>query len=724
VRLKRDIYSGVGTAQLESRAKRVKAEANTSRVNPFGIVAPSRPPFKLKLTRPTGHAVWKSSATKVPPAFQPSEPPRHSKPYPFTAKTFVHSTKSQPTSSQPQSRPRPKPRRKRMPSDSALSKFLDAEVPDDGDEAPYAAVAAAAEAEKVVVDSLTAAEGDAFPGVCIECEEAAGTLRCDQCDDIYCKMCFTILHRKGNRAKHTCTPIPAAEVTAAKKLLAEHGHGAPAAAVVAPSPKNGAAAHALGVGSAHKRLGADWFVERVKFIPIRLMTKERKRLRLFVASLSVSDYTGRIDKPSTMKGAKRLHQQMREMCSAFTGLTFASDDESGRDLLDSRKFSDYKKFLTRGYEVTRRHKIMNPEKLRTNYGKLVYMLQDSHAEEAQSMLGFSLEASVTTVYDYFREMDIIGALREPDLAVATMEILPEDKSRNHIQAQIKAKERARERIARKYAGDFGGGPKKDDILWCLYSIGDNFSFLNSNRKPIDTMIEFLKANFSPDKYEDKFCLAISGGVEGARLTHSHSRHYHYVLQSLTLWREINDDMFRLWYLAEQDLLSSANKYVLKDTGQGIQRVQAAPRVLSAMRTILHNCQQRLGDWIGSSVIHLGDDNVPNAMMFVDKYTQVAKILSPIIQTIREIDKLVKDDGLATYIKEGFGSPDKLKKIILYDFFRNAFDGSGADNFFDAGSCIDGRLTSAWNWCATLPDKPFYHVFLLSGFIGFDGEFQE
>lgn len=31
-----------------------------------------------------------------------------------------------------------------------------------------------------------------------------------------------------------------------------------------------------------------------------------------------------------------------------------------------------------------------------------------------------------------------------------------------------------------------------------------------------------------------------------------------------------------------------------------------------------------------------------------------------------------------------------------DFFRSAFDGSGADNFFDAGSCIDGRLTSAWN----------------------------
>lgn len=28
-----------------------------------------------------------------------------------------------------------------------------------------------------------------------------------------------------------------------------------------------------------------------------------------------------------------------------------------------------------------------------------------------------------------------------------------------------------------------------------------------------------------------------------------------------------------------------------------------------------------------------------------------------------------------------------------------FDGSGGDNDYDAGSCVDGRLTSAWNWCS-------------------------
>ena len=74
--------------------------------------------------------------------------------------------------------------------------------------------------------------------------------------------------------------------------------------------------------------------------------------------------------------------------------------------------------------------------------------------------------------------------------------------------------------------------------------------------------------FSPSDPEAGASLAISGGRGGARLTHSHERQYSYVLQSLSLWREINTDMFKLWCLAEADLLSESNTYRLVNTGAG------------------------------------------------------------------------------------------------------------------------------------------------------------
>lgn len=117
--------------------------------------------------------------------------------------------------------------------------------------------------------------------------------------------------------------------------------------------------------------------------------------------------------------------------------------------------------------------------------------------------------------------------------------------------------------------------------------------------------------------------------------------------------------------------------------------------------------------------------MPNAFMFIDKYTQVPRILAPIVTTIRLLPVVArKDPGIKKYLHNEFGGVEKLKLLILSDFFRHAFDGSGADNFFDAGSCIDGRLTSAWNWCSKLERKPYFPAFLLTGFIGFDGDFQK
>ena len=82
---------------------------------------------------------------------------------------------------------------------------------------------------------------------------------------------------------------------------------------------------------------------------------------------------------------------------------------------------------------------------------------------------------------------------------------------------------------------------------------------------------------------------------------------------------IAQDMFKLWTLAEQDLLEPSSPYTLKDTGQGLQRVQECPRISKAMREIVHRVQEQSGGWVGSSVVHLGDNNVPNSLIFIDKY---------------------------------------------------------------------------------------------------------
>jgi len=179
----------------------------------------------------------------------------------------------------------------------------------------------------------------------------------------------------------------------------------------------------------------------------------------------------------------------------------------------------------------------------------------------------------------------------------------------------------------------------------------------------------------------------------------------------------------LWSLAEMDLIGGSG-YRLTNTGQGLNRLQAAPQCYRAVTAIVSAVQHRLGGWVGSSVVHMGDHNVPNALMFIDKYIQVPRILIPIVTAIEGIDTLMVKYGARHYIESVWGGPEACKKAILSDFFRHGFDGSGADNFFDAGSCIDGRLTSAWNWCARIEKKKYYPVFLLSGFVGFDGDFQK
>ncbi|QDZ21672.1 DUF2009 domain-containing protein [Chloropicon primus] len=459
----------------------------------------------------------------------------------------------------------------------------------------------------------------------------------------------------------------------------------------------------------------DDYLERAKHIPLRLSLTDRRLLRLLEAALNVSEYTDRVDVVSYRSKHHRINQQLRDMCSILCGLVVAQNYKKGKELIEGKEFKDNVEFFQDVFEIGRRHKILNPEKMRSEYGKLLYMLMDSQLGEVQNLLEFKCVRDLRTVYSLLAERGATGVLEDQLIGIATEEIKVGSRTRYEIQNDIRKKEKAREMIARKYASR---QISKDEILNCLYSIGDNNSYLLYNRDPIDKMIGFLNTYFKPDEYEESFSLAITGGVGGARLSHSHKRQYTFVLQSLTLWREISHDMHKLWHLAESDILAERNRYTLADTGQGLNRIQRAPSVYNCVHGIISRCQRRIGSWVGSSVVHLGDHNVPNALMFIDKYTQVPKILSPIVLVIEYIGNDL-DPAISEYIDRAFGGKESLVKLILSDFFRHGFDGSGADNFFDAGSCIDGRLTSAWNWCSKLEKKAYFPVFKLAGFDNFE-----
>nr|BAP69062.1 RxLR effector candidate protein [Hyaloperonospora arabidopsidis Emoy2]BAP69063.1 RxLR effector candidate protein [Hyaloperonospora arabidopsidis Emoy2] len=471
-----------------------------------------------------------------------------------------------------------------------------------------------------------------------------------------------------------------------------------------------------GHATAASDLAAAEMLERAKYIPMRLTYEERKLLRALEAALCVSSYTDKLDTPTFLPPAKRVRAQLQDVCGFLSALAVASDYKAGQEVLDEKNFAESAEFFQGIFELGRRYKIMNPEKMRGEYGKLIYLLQDAVSPELQELLGFSCLQKIRTVYDVLEAGGALKMLRDSRIQTATMVVAPEDKSRSQIQRQVKQKEQAIRALSDKYESR---RLTRNTLQQCLYSIADNNYHLYFERDPIDRMIELLKTHFSPSDEQEDTSLAIVSGNDGARLSHSHARQYNYVLQSLTLWREITHDMFRLWCLTDEDLLADDTRYELTDTGQGLHRIQPATRVSRAMHVILHSTQRDLDSWVGSSVIHLGDKNVPNALMFIDKYTQVGHILRPIVKAIDSIDSLQSIQG---YVDTTFGGAPKLKRTILADFFREAFDGSGADNFFEAGSCIDGRLTSAWNWCSNLHKKSFFPIFKIAGFVGFDGKF--
>ncbi|KAJ1340810.1 hypothetical protein BSLG_004592 [Batrachochytrium salamandrivorans] len=137
------------------------------------------------------------------------------------------------------------------------------------------------------------------------------------------------------------------------------------------------------ISTAQSALPKTFYIDRAKFIPLRLEVGERKFLRLLEAALNVSEYTDKIDVVVYSNKTKRVISQIKELCAVLSGLVVAADYKVGQDLFQDRDFQSNAEFFMDIFELGRRHKIMNPEKMRGTYGKLVYMLQDSQIPEVK-----------------------------------------------------------------------------------------------------------------------------------------------------------------------------------------------------------------------------------------------------------------------------------------------------------------------------------------------------
>lgn len=77
----------------------------------------------------------------------------------------------------------------------------------------------------------------------------------------------------------------------------------------------------------------------------------------------------------------------------LSGLVLAVDYQKGMAMIDERGYSEHEGFFQDVLEIARRHKIMNPEKMRTEYAKVWPGLEKGgflHVDELVVLLKYHL----------------------------------------------------------------------------------------------------------------------------------------------------------------------------------------------------------------------------------------------------------------------------------------------------------------------------------------------
>lgn len=227
------------------------------------------------------------------------------------------------------------------------------------------------------------------PPMCVECEDTEAAVRCEDCEDPYCALCFAAQHHAGSRLKHKKSALVAATEASASAPTASECNGgdravdASAITVDVPAPVAIGETTAKGEAVTEKpavaaesstsasesdededlELAPDEesaLMREAAYVPMRLTEDERSLFNLLDASLNVSEYTDKVDVLSYRSPVKRVIHELNEIFSILSGMMIANDFRKGRRLVQSKKFEDNEEFFRQVFEIGRRYKIMNP----------------------------------------------------------------------------------------------------------------------------------------------------------------------------------------------------------------------------------------------------------------------------------------------------------------------------------------------------------------------------
>ena len=231
-------------------------------------------------------------------------------------------------------------------------------------------------------------------------------------------------------------------------------------------------------------------------VPLRISDSERALLNVVEGALDVCEYTDNVDVTNrygwggSLNKHGTIKRELEEVFSLLAGLCISAKYKTGVKLVRDRSFIENAAWYAKVFEIGRRYKIMNPTKMRSTYGKMMWMLQD--AVTNRKLIGFDIKAEIKTVKtvleDKLKSMEI---LRDPAFATAVTDVSAHGRTRDEVQVMLERKREALEYLCSHYACE---ALDKEGVRLLVNSVADYFNFIQLNREPVDRMIALLEVS--------------------------------------------------------------------------------------------------------------------------------------------------------------------------------------------------------------------------------------